>query len=99
MTTLLRYAVLSASQTAEDATRTILHEDEAHARTVARALTRNAETPFFDTDKLLDGPYRVAVCTVIVQDAEGEQVDTDHCICDQTLNPSECPRCAARNGY
>ena len=69
MTTLLfRYAVLSASQTVDDATSGILHADAAYAAEVARTLTRRHAKPFYDTDRLLDGPYRVAVVRCEVDD-------------------------------
>lgn len=68
MTTLTRYAILGASQTAADATSGILHADAAHAATVARAMTRRAAEPFFHTDTLLKGPYRVCRLEVTVHD-------------------------------
>ena len=75
MTTLHRYAVLGAHQTAADATRGILHDDAAYAAEVARTLTRRHATPVMQTDALLDGPYRVAACTIEVIDAGTDQSD------------------------
>ena len=66
MTTLTRFAVLSASQTDADVTSGILHADAAYAAEVARTLTRRAAKPFYDTDRLLDGPYRCVRLTVTV---------------------------------
>lgn len=71
MTTLTRYAVLAASQTAQDATSGILHADAAEARRTARELTKRAAEPFYDTDRLLDGPYRCVAVTVQVHDDAG----------------------------
>lgn len=68
MTTLTRYAILGASQTAADATSGILHADADHAATVARAMTRRAAEPFYETDRLLDGPYRTVELRIEVLD-------------------------------
>ena len=68
MTTLTRFAVLGASQTDADVTSGILHADAAYAAEVARTLTRRHAKPFYDTDRLLDGPYRVAVVRCEVDD-------------------------------